>query len=83
MNPKDIIETIKADIILAKSNGAPAIEIERLIKYLDALSNEVKEAGKNLDRDAELEHIRAYYANNLAHYNWQKNKILSFSNLSY
>jgi hypothetical protein len=72
MNPKDIIETIKADIISAKNNGASAIEVERLIKYLDALSNEAKEAGKNLDRDAELERIRAHYANHLAHYNWLK-----------
>lgn len=72
MNPKAVIETIKADINLAKDQGASAIETERLIKYLDALSNQVNEAGKNLDRDAELERIRAHYANHLAHYNWLK-----------
>ncbi|MBI4619198.1 MAG: hypothetical protein HY739_03385 [Desulfobacterales bacterium] len=72
MNPKEIIETIKADINSAKEQGASAIETERLIKYLDALSNQVNEAGKNLDRNAELERIRAHYANQLAHYNWLK-----------
>jgi len=72
MNPKSIIDTIKSDINNAKDNGAKAIEIERLMKYLDALSNEVKEPGKNLIKDAELERIRAHYASQLAHYNWLK-----------
>ena len=72
MNTKAVIETIKADINSAKDQGASAIETERLIQYLDALSNQVNEAGKNLDRDAELERIRALYANHLAHYNWLK-----------
>jgi|SRR3990167_9400757 len=72
MNPKEIIDTIKADINSAKDQGVSAIETERLINYLDAFSNQVNEAGKNLDRDAELERIRAHYANHLAHYNWLK-----------
>ncbi len=72
MNPKAVIETIKADINSAKDQGASAIETERLIRYLDALSNQVNEAGENLDRDAELECIRAHYANHLSHYNWLK-----------
>lgn len=70
MNPKEIIETIKADVNSAKKQGASAIETERLIQYLDALSNQASKAGKSLAKDAELERIRAHYANNLAHYNW-------------
>lgn len=72
MNPKEIIETIKADVNSAKEQGASAIEIERLIQYLDALSNQVSGAGKSLNKDAELERIRAHHANHLAHYNWLK-----------
>ena len=72
MNPEKIIETIKKDVNSAKEQGASDIEIERLIQYLDALSNQVCNAGKSFDKDAELERIRAYHANHLAHYNWIK-----------
>lgn len=72
MNPEKIIETIKSDVNSAKKQGASEIEIERLIHYLDALSDQVRNAGKSIDKDSELERIRAHYANHLAHYNWIK-----------
>lgn len=74
MNPKDIIKNIKADVAAAKDKGATAIEIEKLIDYLDALSNEVNGAGGNIGTEAELERIRAHYAGHLAHYNWLKDQ---------
>jgi len=72
MDPLEIVQKIKTDIVSARDQGASAIETERLINYLDAYSNQIHEAGKGLLKDAELERVRAYYANQLAHYNWLK-----------
>ena len=78
MSTKRTFETIRKGVADYRDKGNDAVGIEALLKYLDSLEEELSGNDEiDVSREAEIERIRATFANQQAKYQWEKEASLA------
>ena len=78
MGTKRIFETIREGVANYRDKGNDVVDVEALLQYLDSLEEELREDDEiDVSKEAEIEKIRATFANQQAQYQWQKEASLA------
>lgn len=75
MKNSKLIDLIKRDLLSFKEKGNEVVEIDRMTKYLSLLQEEIEEKeneGPDVEKEAEIERIKAHYSNHLLGNEWRK-----------
>jgi hypothetical protein len=78
MSDGNIFDEIRKGVIDHRDKGNEAVGIEKLLEYLNALEDEIGDGDEiDVSKEAEIERIRATFANQQAKYQWEKEASLA------